>query len=208
MIKIPTRHRADPPENLVVLQSMALAPVSKPVESLQQAKENSVNSLLSKAYEKASTLELSKDEIKKLTADFDDASFRRGAGGNNELIYIEHQSLRTRLNEVIGIGKWNMIIRRSWNEDFTAGSPPKPACRVYVESVLIVKGCYVGEAIGDGTYYKSNASSNYGDAYESAKSAALRRCCKEFGIGLQPWNKDFCEAWKEKYKNFDRPKKK
>ena len=44
-------------------------------------------------------------------------------------------------------------------------------------------------------YYPNNASQNYGDAVEGAKTAAFRRCAKEFGVGLQAWKKDFCEGW-------------
>jgi hypothetical protein len=204
-MKIPQRNSS---AALVVVDKPAeVLQVTSQVKSVGDARVESVNDLLSKAYEKASQLELTEKEIAALTADFQDVDFRRGAGGNQDLIYIEHQSLRQRLNKVLGVGKWSLIIRRNWSEEFMAGRPPQAAFRVYVESVLIVRGCFVGEAIGDGVYYKANASGNYGDAYESAKSAALRRCCKEFGIGLQAWNKDWCEGWKARYPGFNRPNK-
>ena len=217
MIKIPSRYKAEPVQDAEVIKEMGLAPISNPVPAVVQnatptdSRNDAVNSLLAEAYKKASQLDLTEKQIAALTADFDDSCFQRGAGGDANLIYLEHKSLRDRLNQVVGIGKWNNIVRRSWSEEFTL--PPKPpsktpttACRVYIESVLIVKGCYVGEAVGDGTYYKSNAKGNFGDAYESAKTSAFRRCCKDFGIGLQAFSKDFCEAWKEKYKGFERPK--
>jgi hypothetical protein len=219
-MKPPTRKSAKSDE--VIEAEMGIAPVIKPeikalevigrIKSTAEARIESVNNLLSKAYEQASKLQLTADEIKTLTADFEDSDFRRGAAGKDNLIYIEHQSLRNRLNKVIGIGQWSLIIRRNWTEEFEV--PPRPpskvatvGVRVYVEAILIVRGCYVGEAVGDGTYYKSNASGNLGDALESAKSAALRRCCKEFGIGLQAWNKDFCDGWQQKYPGFERPVK-
>jgi len=139
--------------------------------------------------------------------DFPDCDFQRGAGGDTNLIYLEHAALRNRLSDVIGLGEWSFEIIRSWNEDFTAGNPAKPAVRVYVEGMLLIRGCKVGVAIGDGNYFKSNAKGNYGDAYESAKTAAFRRCAKDFGVGLQCFSKDWCEAWKQKYKNFERPEK-
>jgi Mitochondrial genome maintenance MGM101 len=169
-----------------------------------QSKVDSINSLLEEAYKKASALELTKEEAEALVAPFPDSDFYRGAAGNQDLIYIQHHSLRLRLNKVIGVGRWSMIIRRQWAEDFLTAKKEQ-ACRVYVEAVLIVRGCYVGESIGDGTYYKSNAGGNMGDAYESAKSVALRRVCKEFGMGLQAWDKGFCEEWKRKYPGFNRP---
>ena len=197
---------AAPAEDAKILESMALSPVTKNPQTPADSRLESVNSLLSKAYEGASNLRLTSKEIESLSADFEDADFRRGAGGKDDLIYIEHQALRRRLNEVIGIGQWSVIIRRNWTEDFLTAKKEQ-ACRVYVEGVLLIRGCFMAEAIGDGTYYKANAAGNYGDAYESAKSAVIRRVCKDCGIGLQAWNKDFAEKWKQKYKGFERPEK-
>jgi len=201
-------------QDVEVLQSMALAPVAQPPSTAEkiEPRAESVNLLLAKAYERASTLELTADEIKRLTADFDDADFQRGAGGDANLLYLEHGALRKRLNDVVGIGKWTCIPRRSWSEEIQipakAGKPASVAVRIYIESVLIIRGCFVGEAIGDGTYYKSNAGGSYSDGYESAKTAAFRRCTKDFGMGLQAYSKDWCNQWKEKYPNFDRPVRK
>lgn len=180
----------------------------------EESRNECVAQVLNEAYSKASKLKLTAEESRLLVSNFKDSEFRRGAAGDQNKIYIEHASLRKRLNEVIGVGEWAFIVRRSWNESFvTKTRPPKPPgevvnVRVYLEAVLIVRGCFVAEAIGDGNYYKNNASGNYGDAYESAKSSALRRCCKEFGVGLQAWNKDWCDEWMEKYPGFERPKSK
>jgi hypothetical protein len=187
-----------PPEDAHELAAMALSPIERPA-AIQQ--------LLAKATLKASTLILSKEEQKQLRVDFPDGDFQRGAGGDTNLIYLEHSAIRNRLSDVIGFGQWSFEIIRSWQEDFSAGNPPKPAVRVYVEGMLLIRGAKVGVAIGDGNYFKANAKGNYGDAYESAKTAALRRCAKDFGIGLQAFSKDWCENWKAKYKGFDRPTK-
>ncbi len=212
-MKIPPRNTPDV-QDAEVLGTMALAPVSKPASStsVEQAKTDSVNALLASAYSKASTLELTADEIKRLTADFDDADFQRGAGGDANLIYLEHKFLRDRLNEVIGLGQWRQIVLRNWDEKFTIpAKPPKPAStatRIYLHSALIIRGSFAGEGIGDAVFYSSNAAGNYGNSYESAKTAALRLACKDFGIGLQAYSKDFCEEWKTKYKGFERPVRK
>ena len=189
----------EPPEDAEVLVDMALSPAIQRPAAIQQ--------LLAQATLKASTLILTKSEQSELRADFPDSDFQRGAGGDTNLLYLEHSAIRNRLSDVIGLGQWSFEIIRSWNEDFTAGSPPKPATRVYVEGMLLIRGSKVGVAIGDGNYFKSNAKGNYGDAYESAKTAALRRCSKDFGIGLQCFSKDWCEAFKKKYPGFNRPKK-
>lgn len=197
-----------PASDLQVLEAMALVPVTKQPQaeskSVEQARKDSINDLLTSAYVNASKLELSEKEIAALTADFDDSDFYRGAAGNENLIYLSHVAIRNRITKVIGLGKWTLIIRRHWTEEFTTAKKEQ-AVRVYVEAVLMIRGCYVGEAIGDMTYYRSNASQNFGDAFEGAKSAALRRTAKDFGVGLQPWNKDFCEAWKSRNPGFNRP---
>lgn len=214
-----------PLEDAEILESMALAPVTKePLEAMprtqtpQEARIQSVNELLASAYAKASTLILTDNEKKRLEADFEDADFVRGAGGDENKIYLEYTALKKRLNEVIGSGQWADISRRSWNEEFQIPAKPaigkipaKPASigvHVYCDAVLLVRGVLVGEAVGEMIYYKNNASSNYSDAYEGAQTAAFRRCCKRFGIGLQAYSKDFCEQWKMKYKGFDRPERK
>lgn len=167
---------------------------NKPQVTAAQAKVEAVANLTFKAYERASTLALTPDEIKGLGADFPDEAFKPGAAGKEHLIYIEHAFLRDRLNSVIGVGQWALIPRNRWAEDFTTNNG-KPASRVYVEAMLVVRGAFVSEAVGEMEYYPNNSSQNYGDAVEGAKTAALRRCCKEFGIGLQAWKKDWCEGW-------------
>ncbi len=186
--------RGAPAEDAAILESMALSPVSK-LEVVPKQ-------------ESTSMIVLKPEEMKALMADFPDSDFQRGAGGNQKLIYLEHVALRRRLSEVAGLGQWRFEVVKSWSEDFTAGNPPKPATRIYIEGRLIIRGVQFGSAIGDGVYYKSNAASNYGDGYESAKTYCFRRCCKDFGIGLQAFSKDFCDEWMAKYgTGFERPKK-
>lgn len=183
--------------------SMALSSANAPTPAIQQ--------LLDAALLKSSTLQLTPDEAKKLTADFGDECFRRGANGDTNLIYLEHKFLQDRLNEVIGIGQYRKVIIKDWNEGFQvpakAGKPAYQATRIYIKMALLVRGCLVGEGIGEAEYYPTNASGSYGKSFESAKTAAFRLCLKEFGIGLQPYSKDFCDGWKEKYKNFERPER-
>jgi hypothetical protein len=95
---------------------------------------------------------------------------------------------------VIGPGQCAIVPRNRWAEDFSTAKGTE-ASRVYVEAMLCVRGCFVSEAVGEMVYYKNNDSQNYGDAVEGAKTAALRRCAKELGIGLQAWKKTWCEGW-------------
>jgi hypothetical protein len=159
-----------------------------------QAKVDAIAALTMKAYARASTLKLEKKEVEALQADFPDDAFRKGAGGDDTLIYIEHAHLRERLNQVFSPGQWSVVPRNRWAEEFTTAKGD-PACRLYVEAMLLVRGAFVAEAVGDMVYYPKNDRTNYGDAVEGAKSSALRRCAKELGVGLQVWKKEFCEGW-------------
>lgn len=164
-----------------------------------QAKIEAVADLTSKAYEKASTLKLRDSERESLCAEFPDECFQPGAAGKENLIYIEHSALRDRLNKSLGAGQWAIIPRNRWSEEFEyfdkGSKTHEKAVRVYVEAMLLIRGCFVGEAVGDCVYYPKNQQMNYGDAVEGAKTQALRRCCKELGVGLQAWSKDWCMGW-------------
>lgn len=165
----------------------------------QQARVDAVSNVLHKAYEKASTLELSPEQVKALKADFPDEAFKLGAGGNPDLIYIEHAYLRDRFDEVLGMGQWALVRSRPhWGEDYVTGKGQK-AVRIYADCALLIKGCLVSEAIGEMTYFPNNASQSYGDAAEGSETAAFRRCAKKLGVGLQAWKKDFCMAWMAKH---------
>jgi hypothetical protein len=183
-------------------------PQPMPVEQYQkaaapvtaaQAKIEAVANLTMAAYEKAATLTITPEESAKLMADFPDDAFKSGAAGKENLIYIEHAYLRGRMNEVFGLGQWALIPRNRWAEPFIiparTGKAAVEGQRVYVEAMLVVRGCFVGEAVGSMDYYPSNGQQDYSDAVEGAKTAAFRRCAKEFGIGLQAWRKDWCEGW-------------
>lgn len=167
-----------------------------------QAKIDAVAKLTEQAMLRASELRLTTEESKALAADFPDEAFRTGAAGKDNLIYLEHASIRQRLNESIGIGHWAIVPRSRWAEEFEYFKDGKPqrGVKVYVEAMLIIRGCYVAEAVGDMDYYPSNRATNYGDAVEGAKSAALRRCAKELGVGLQAWHKSFSEEWMKRQK--------
>lgn len=199
-----------PGTELVTSESTELAP-TVPEQQLPAVKSpgdfrtESIAHALDAAYARASMLTLTEKEAAELAKDFPDEAFRLGAGGDPELIYIEHAYLRKRLNEVLGVGAAVPIRRREWNEEFRYSKQvgrdrwePRVGIRIYVDLVLVVRGCVVGEAIGDACYYPDNAKTNYSDALESAKSNAFRRCCKEFGVGLQAWMKGWSEEWKRK----------
>jgi len=181
------------PEQRAIGSALEPSEIKVPMTAAQ-AKVDAVASLTMKAYDRASTLQLTDAEIAAIQSEFPDEAFLPGAAGKDHLIYIQHSYLRDRLNQVFRPGQWSIVPRSRWAEDFTT-QKGNPASRVYVEAMLVIRGCFVAEAVGEMEYFPNNASQNYGDACEGAKTAALRRCCKELGIGLQAWKKDWCEGW-------------
>lgn len=161
------------------------------------AKDAGVANFLASAYSKAGTLRLTPEESAALMADFPDDAFRTGAAGNDRLIYIEHPAIKKRLDTVLGMGQWTPVPIRFWTEEYKTKAG-RHATRVYCEGVLIIRGVYVAQAVGDMAYYPDNDMTNYGDAYTGAQTAFLRRCCEDFGIGSQAWSKTFCEGWFER----------
>lgn len=178
------------------LPEAALVPAETPEAPVDRGngKGKAIADLTMSAYQKASTLVLTKEETAALQADFPDDAFKAGAAGKADLLYLEHAFLRDRLNEVLGLGQWALIPRSRWPEYFKT-EKGYDATRIYVEAMLLIRGSLVAEAIGDMVYYPNNPSQNYGDAVEGATTAALRRCCKLFGVGLQAWKKDWCAGW-------------
>lgn len=177
-----------------------------PVQSIDRtqisrARNDAITKLVESAYSKAGELRLTKEESDALLVEFPDDAFRSGAAGKENLIYIEHGNLRDRFNEVFGLGQWTLIPIRDWQEDFEHEKWENnqkrlvQGIRIYREIMLMVRGCFCGSAVGDMDYYPNNNQANYGDAYEGAKTAAFRRCAKEFGVGLQAWRKQWCDGW-------------
>ena len=160
------------------------------------ARDAGIASYLASAYAKAGTLRLTLEETKALKADFADDDFVTGAAGKESLIYIDPRRLRDRLDEALGMGGWSLVPVRTWNEDYKTSSGA--AIRVYRECVLIVRGVFITQATGDMSYYPANQSQNYGDAYQGAESHSLRRCLKNFGVGLQAYSKPFQSGWFER----------
>lgn len=214
IMPIPPRKTTTPKADEAELAEMGLSPIVKaeiiPAKQQNQspaiAKENSISELLADAYKRSSQIPITPQESEALLADFHDADFVRGAGGDNNLLYLDQSALRQRFNKVLGVGQWSVITVRSWSEDYKTAKG-QDASRVYCEAVLLVRGCVAGSAIGSMDYFKGNAAQNYGDAFEGSKTAALRRCAKEFGVGLQCYSKEWCEQWKAKYPGFERPKR-
>lgn len=196
------------PQQTQALEVATEKPNHTPVTAAQ-AKVEAIANLTMKAYERAGTLVLTSEEIERLQKDFPDDAFKPGAAGKEHLIYIEHAFLRDRLNQVIGVLQWSIVPRNRWAEPFThikSTGERVDGSTVYVEAMLIIRGAFAAEAVGSMVYYPKNNSQDYSDAVEGAKTAALRRCCKEIGVGLQAWKKDWCEGWWQRTRGKKDPK--
>jgi genome maintenance protein MGM101 len=179
-------------------EQLAAVKVEKSPLTPAQARVDSVADVLAKARAQASLLKLTPEEVKLLKTEFPDEAFKMGAGGDPNLIYIEHAFLRDRFDEAIGMCQWSLIRSRPhWAEEYQTAKGQK-AVRIYADCALVIRGCLVAEAIGEMSYYPNNGTQNYGDAVEGSETAAFRRCAKKIGVGLQAWKKDFGEGWKQR----------
>jgi hypothetical protein len=161
---------------------------------IQSARTESINELLSAAYKEATRVQLSPQESEALREPFDDSMVRGGAKGDEHLLYISHIHVSDRMNDVLGVGAW-ALIRRDLRAENCRTAKNEPMTRLYFEGVLVIRGSYVWEAVGVGTYHPNNPKEDYGSALESAMSDCLTRCCKRLGIGSQTWDKGYCEKW-------------
>lgn len=95
-------------------------------------------------------------------------------------VYVSHTHLRQRLTEAFGFGQWIMLPRGNFSQDGNL------MLRQYA---LVIKGCFVAEAVGEMEWQPTNKRMTKGDAMEGVTSNALMRLCKAFGVGLQSWDK-------------------
>mgnify|MGYP001462567227 CR=1 FL=1 len=146
----------------------------------------------------AGTLEITEEQKKILSAPIDEKKIQIRPDGLVYLSWIEYQS---RLDEAFG-SAWSLVPQGMPKYDRNTNL-------ILWGFYLIIKGKFVDFAIGQNEYIDTNRTMTYGDAIEGSKSNALMRCCKRLGIGLELWDRDYVEKWKEKYayKKYDEIKK-
>lgn len=134
---------------------------------------------------KAGTLDTSKDELAILHAPIEPRDIYIKPDGLVYLTWIKYQQ---RLCKAYGTS-WTMI--------------PQGMPKIYKNNIvwgfhLIVRGVYCGFAIGEQDFH-DNGRMTYGEGCEGAKSNALTRLCKAFGIGSELWDKGYTTDWQNKY---------
>lgn len=136
--------------------------------------------------ENAGELNLTEKQKKALYAPVDEKYVEIREDG---LIYLPWIFYHKRLTEAFGLN-WALIPL----------SPPLIKNNfVYREYALKVQGSIMAVSVGEQEYFEDNRRMSYGDALEGAKSNALMRCCKELGISLELWDKNFINSWLKKY---------
>ncbi len=133
-------------------------------------------------------VELTKAQTDILYAPVDDEAVEIRPDG---LIYLPWMEYVSRLRDALGMG-WVI------EPDGQPKMGPNKASILWGFR-LYVKGIYAGYAVGEQKYSLNNATMNWSDACEGAKSNALMRLCKGVGIGLELWRPSFIRNWKAKY---------
>jgi hypothetical protein len=102
-------------------------------------------------------------------------------GSYHDALYVPWNNLALRLNEVFGLGQWQLVPRKKgYDEDVS---------EVSYDGVLFVEGKYAGDAVGSISWKPDSHMGKY-DAIEAAKSSCLTRCCKQIMPGLlELWDK-------------------
>jgi hypothetical protein len=115
----------------------------------------------------------------------------------NGTIYLSHPTYTKWLNRAFGRGQWQLVQ--------VALAKINEANEVIVPYVLFVKGKAIAFANGQQEWHggedreNQNKAQSMGDALEATKAYALRRCCKNLGIGLELWDKLWADQFLQDY---------
>ncbi|KAF7303715.1 Mitochondrial genome maintenance protein [Mycena indigotica] len=103
------------------------------------------------------------------------------------MLYLPEIKYRRILNRAFGPGGWGLAPRSMTNVG------PKVVSREYA---LVCLGRLVAIARGEQEYFDP---AGIPTAFESAKSNALMRCCKDLGVASELWDPRFIRTFKAKY---------
>lgn len=158
----------------------------QPSENLQVAKFDP-----SVVYANASKLQLSESEMKALSAPFDDDEYEIRSDG---YIYIPQVLTLQRLNQVIGIGKWSLLLINNGKDEIA-----KDQYKVFYDGAMVIRDCFVSRSVGEAQYSRNNKNQSWASAFEAAKSDCRQRCCKDLGIANDAWNPSFIRRWQKEH---------
>lgn len=158
----------------------------------QQTENLSVSTIVDpKVYAGASMLNLSETERKNLMAPFDDLDYEIRPDG---FIYLPQTLNLKRLNDVIGVGQWSLLLINTGNEEV------KPDLfKVFYDGALMIRGGFVSRSCGEAQYSRRNQNQSWASALEAAKSDCRVRCCKDLGIDSDSRNPSFIRRWQKAF---------
>jgi hypothetical protein len=139
-------------------------------------------------YPNASLLKVTPEEQKLLEEPIDPLQVEIRPDG---LIYLPQAFVRMKLNKTFGIGQW-ALVKKDVKVDSVAN-------KCYYDGILLIRGCYVSEAVGEAEYHVSNKMQSWASVSESAKSDCIVRCCKDLGVASELWQPQFSKEWVKQY---------
>jgi hypothetical protein len=110
-------------------------------------------------------------------------------------VYLSHPGYRRRLNAAFKPAGWGLRRLSPYNFDEKDGM-------LYAEYGLYAEGRFLAAATGEQKWLGADGTNDKmtkGDAIEGCRSNALMRCCKDLGMAMECWDKDFTERWRNTY---------
>ena len=104
-------------------------------------------------------------------------------------IYLPEDKIRCILNRAFGEGGWNILPRSPGS--LLGGPEGHLMVREYA---LFAGGRFVSQAFGQVEVDEGSTVT----PFESTRSTALRRCCKDLGIASELWDPSWTTRWKAK----------
>lgn len=146
-------------------------------------------------YKTVTKLKLKTEESEALTAPFPDEVMEVHPAGH---VYLPGAYYRERLNKVLGIGQWGLVLKSVFSEDKNT-TEGKTVRKFFQPGILVIRGCMVAEAVGEADLYDDNDQTSAASAWESAKTDLLTRCCKDLSIGVQTKQPTYTRKWLQEW---------
>lgn len=105
-------------------------------------------------------------------------------------VYVSHIHYTRFLNEVFGRCGWALA---------PVTKPRLTGKSVVVGHILYVAGVPVSFAEGGQDFHETNRDQAFHDAVEAAYASALRRAAKHIGVWLELWDREWGEAFKDRF---------
>lgn len=102
------------------------------------------------------------------------------------VVYLSHPTYTKWFNRAFGRTGWTLV---------PVSKPSMLDNEISVDYMLYIHRQPVAYAKGAQEYHASNKEQTYADAYEATQASALRRVAKRLGVGLELWDKRWCDSF-------------